>query len=63
MLRTYAVHCDDQPTTLTDEFAAEFALDLRLDELDQWLIAGAPARQIVQRFAVVQKTHCQVHLV
>jgi len=52
---TAAVHANDEMATLTEHLSTgELALDLRLDEVQDRLVTGAPARQIDDALALVQ---------
>ena len=55
-----AVHSNDKTTMWIEQFEGEHALNLRLDEIQYRLVAGAPARQVVARLAFVQQRHGEI---
>ena len=58
---TTAVHADDEMASSVEQLSTgELARDLRLDEVQNRLVTGAPARQIEDALALGQQRHCQV---
>ena len=58
-----AVHSDDKSAFSVQRLIAKHALNLRLDEVQNWLVTSAPTGQILDTLALEQQRHREVNQV